>query len=135
MIRSSTFLLFIYLFLAGCDMPIDVVSIKDNENREYFKQLLNDENIPFVVSVKNGQEELGVEREYSKRVHALLSEYGGRSLEPGRAVCYRDENPLSKEVNKLNSVNAKYSLVKNYAYTCISWKEEDASHVESILYK
>ena len=109
--------------------------IKNAEHREYFKELLNKEKIPFKSVTENSREVLRFDKKYSVKVVSLLYEYGGKSIEPGRAICSKDEVVIEKEVSKLKQAKARFSLVKFYADTCITWDENDADLVEGIVYK
>jgi len=120
--------------IVGCEPPVDAVSILNDENREYFKLLLKKKNIPFELVVENGEEVMRFHRSDSERVRALIDEYGGRELQPGRAVCYKDKEVLTKETDKLVAANAPFQLVRSYEYTCITWDEKNSKKVKNVLY-
>ncbi len=127
--------LFVVLIAACEPPPVEVVFIKDAEHREYFKGLLVKEKIPFKAVAENGQDVLRFKKQYSDKVHSLLNEYGGKSIEPGRVICSQDKVVIDKEVNKLRGAKARFSLVKLYADTCITWDAMDADIVEGVIYK
>jgi hypothetical protein len=113
---------------------VESVYIADAENREYFKLLLKQENIPFELVVANGEKTMMFERSDSERVQALIDEYVGKELQPGRSVCYKDQEALAKETEKLKATNAPFKLVRNYEYTCIVWDKKDSEKVKSVIY-
>lgn len=124
----------IVVAIFGCEPPVDAVVIADDENREYFKSLLKNENISYQVVVESGEEVLRFHRSSSERVRELIDKYGGRELLLGHAVCYKDEQALVRETDKLSAANAPYKLVRNYEYTCIVWDEAHSEKVKSVLY-
>ena len=134
MLRNLITATIILISAVGCEVPVDSFYIKNEENREYFMSLLNEQNIPFDLAVVDGEETMTFDRSDSDRVKALIDQYVAKELQPGRTVCYKKQKLLDKEVEKLEAANAPFKLARNYAYTCIVWNEEDSEEVESVIY-
>jgi hypothetical protein len=117
----------------GCEMPIDKISIKDKENREFFKTVLKEEGVKFQIENENGREVIVLEKDQSKKARELLAKYSGESVQPGLSVCYDDKNLINSESNKLSSKGIKHSVVRVYAFYCITWNEEDGDKVRAVI--
>lgn len=133
--RNVLLVIAIAISSIGCERMVDGVVISNNENREYFKSRLEKEGIPFRVVIEKGEKVLRVDQAYSKRVNALYNELVSTEMEPGLNICYKDAELLNKETGKFKAANVPYKLVRNYAFTCLTWKKEHSKIANKIIYQ